>query len=170
MAKPTIRYGMGPTPAGPVFVALSEQGICALFLFDTEDPTPGLDRVRAEHPGAMLVEDSRAVEAVLPAVRAFLEGRGGDDLPIDLSRGTEFQREVWAALRQIPRGETRTYGELARAIGKPGAARAVGAACGANPVSLLVPCHRVIRTGGDLGGYYWGLDRKQALLDRERRN
>ena len=98
-----------------------------------------------------------------------IEGRGGGrKVPLDV-RGTAFQHEVWAALRRIPPGATRTYGEIAREIGRPGAARAVGAACGSNPVAVVIPCHRVVRGDGDLGGYHWGIERKRAILDRERR-
>ena len=89
-------------------------------------------------------------------------------MPIDI-RGTVFQRKVWDELRRIPRGETRTYTEIARAIGAPGAVRAVGSACGANPVALVVPCHRAVRTDGGLGGYAWGLPRKKKLLALEKK-
>jgi AraC family transcriptional regulator of adaptative response/methylated-DNA-[protein]-cysteine methyltransferase len=89
-------------------------------------------------------------------------------VPVDV-RGTVFQRKVWDALRRIPAGETRTYSQIAKAIGAPAAVRAVGSACGANPVALLVPCHRAIRTDGGLGGYAWGLQRKKRLLELEKR-
>jgi AraC family transcriptional regulator of adaptative response/methylated-DNA-[protein]-cysteine methyltransferase len=89
-------------------------------------------------------------------------------VPLDI-RGTVFQRRVWEALRRIPRGETRTYGEIAREIGAPAAVRAVGSACGANPVALVVPCHRAVRTDGGLGGYAWGLGVKKRLLEIEKR-
>lgn len=165
----TIRYGMGPTPVGFVFLALTEQGICALFPLDLDDLAPGLARIRDEFPGAELCHDPGAVDRILPRISSFLTGTDDcRDLVLDISRGTPFQRRVWDALRTIPRGSTRTYGALANALGAPGAARAVGMACGANRISLLIPCHRVVRSGGALGGYFWGLDRKRALLDLER--
>ncbi len=102
-------------------------------------------------------------------VRAFIAGAGTlARVPLDI-RGTVFQRRVWEALRRIPRGETRTYGEIAREIGAPAAVRAVGGACGANPVALVVPCHRAVRTDGGLGGYAWGLTVKRRLLELEKR-
>src|SRR5512135_666218 len=163
-----IRYGMGETPLGFAFVATTDRGICGLYPLDREDAAPGLGRLRLEFPKAVLIEDHAAVETILARLRGYLyEGDPCSDLPLD-PRGTPFQRRVWEALREIPRGETLTYGELAARLGLPGAARAVGAACGANPISLLIPCHRVVRAGGAPGGYYWGLDRKLALLDLER--
>jgi O-6-methylguanine DNA methyltransferase len=160
---------MGETPLGFAFVATTDRGICGLYLLDSEDAAPALVRLRTEFPGAELIEDCSAVETILSRLRGYLdEGDPCSDLTLD-PRGTTFQRRVWEALRGIPRGETRTYGELAARLGSPGAARAVGAACRANPVSVLIPCHRVVRAGGALGGYYWGLDRKRALLDLERK-
>jgi AraC family transcriptional regulator of adaptative response/methylated-DNA-[protein]-cysteine methyltransferase len=95
-----------------------------------------------------------------------VEGEGEDDIPLDL-RGTAFQRRVWEVLRRIPRGSTRTYGEIAREIGRPGAARAVAGACAGNRIAVVVPCHRVVREDGRLGGYRWGVERKRAMLARE---
>ena len=164
----TIRFGLGPIPIGFAFVVLSDRGIRGLFLLDQEDPVPGLARLRATLPCAPLVEDRAAVAHVLHRAEAFVSrGQGCEDLALDL-HGTPFQHRVWEALRSIPIGSTCTYGELARRLGAPGAARAVGAACGANPVALLVPCHRTVGAGGDLGGYRWGLERKRGLLERER--
>lgn len=168
--RPVVRYGTGEGPVGPLFVAATGRGVCALYLLDDDDPAPGLERLRRVVPGGEPVADGDLARSVLPRVVAHVvDGAPWDDIPLDL-RGTPFQARVWAALRSIPRGRTTSYGELACALGlPPGAARAVGGACGANPVSLLVPCHRVVRSGGSLGGYYWGLDRKQALLDLESR-
>jgi AraC family transcriptional regulator, regulatory protein of adaptative response / methylated-DNA-[protein]-cysteine methyltransferase len=165
----TIRYGMGETPLGFAFVATTDRGICGLYLIDSEDAAPGLVRLRTEFPDAEIFEDLAAVELILSRLCGYLNaGDPCSDLALD-PRGTTFQRRVWEALREIPRGETWTYGELAARLGLPGAARAVGAACGANPVSVLIPCHRVVRAGGAMGGNYWGLDRKRALLDLERK-
>jgi AraC family transcriptional regulator of adaptative response/methylated-DNA-[protein]-cysteine methyltransferase len=167
-AVETIRHGVGPSPLGHVLVALSDRGIVALYLLDSDDPAPAVERLRRDFPQAALVEDSGAVAPMIArAVAHVCDGRPCDDLPLDL-RGTPFQLRVWDALRAIPRGRTTSYGELARSLGLPvGAARAVGTACGTNPVSLIVPCHRVVRAGGGLGGYYWGLDVKRRLLEIE---
>jgi O-6-methylguanine DNA methyltransferase len=116
---------------------------------------------------AEIERDDAALEGWAGALQRNLEGSEPDlDLPLDI-RATSFQRRVWEALRAIPYGETRTYGEIAAAVGSPRAARAVGQACGANPVSIIVPCHRVVAEGGKLGGYGWGLERKRWLLDHE---
>lgn len=166
----TIRYGLGATPVGFAFVAATERGVCALFIQDTAEHAGSLERLRRDFPGASIEADPAAADRVVPRVVAHLtSGRACDDLALDL-RGTPFRLCVWEALRAIPRGTTTTYGALAATLGlAPGSSRAVGSACGANPVSLLVPCHRVVREGGGLGGYYWGLDRKRALLELESR-
>ena len=165
--KEVLRYGRADTALGPLFAALSEKGVCAIYLCNEGDPEP-LVRLRRDFPEAELVEDREAVAGILEKAAAHVvDGESIDDIPLDL-RGTEFQRKVWDALRSIPRGTTTTYGELAKSLGlAPGTARAVGSACGTNPVSLIVPCHRVLRAGGGLGGYYWGLERKQAILEAE---
>ena len=156
---------------GFAFAALSDRGICGLYMLDDADPTPGLDRLRSDFPGAELVEACEEVEPVLQRIAAFLDdGRDLDDLVLDL-HGTPFQLRVWNALRSIGAGSTCTYGQIARKLGLgSAAARAVGAACGANPVSLIVPCHRVVGSNGKLCGYRWGLARKRALLERERKH
>jgi O-6-methylguanine DNA methyltransferase len=162
-----VRYGVGPSPIGLVFVAETDRGVCALYLLDDEDPRPALDRLARDVPGASAVEDTSVAARLLPDVSAYLTSGAPFDHPLDL-RGTHFQLRVWQGLCAIPWGETTTYGGLAEAIGLPArAARAVGTACGSNPVSLVVPCHRVVRAGGGLGGYGWGLVRKQALLEME---
>lgn len=163
-----VRFGVGLTPVGFVFVASTERGVCALDLLSDDDPSPALERHRRRLPGATFQADASASDPVVFRVGAHLsDGRSYDGVSLDL-RGTPFRLRVWEALRSIPRGETTTYGGLARTLGlPPGAARAVGSACGANPVSLIVPCHRVVGAGGGLGGYYWGLERKRALLEME---
>jgi AraC family transcriptional regulator of adaptative response/methylated-DNA-[protein]-cysteine methyltransferase len=113
---------------------------------------------------------ARDDDGLAPVVTEVLRRIAGEvpreELPLDV-RGTAFQLRVWQELQRIPRGETRSYGEVAAAVGVPGGARAVGAACGGNPVSLVVPCHRVVTATGGLGGYAWGIDAKEALLERE---
>lgn len=164
----TFRYGVASTPLGFAFIATGARGVAAIYLLDRDDPGPGLARFRGERPVALMVEDGDSVAVVLPRIHEFLGGVLDEaGLMLDVS-GTPFQVRVWDALRAIPRGTTRTYGTLARELGIPGAARAVGAACKANPVALLIPCHRVVRAGGGLGGFEWGLDRKRALLDLEK--
>jgi AraC family transcriptional regulator, regulatory protein of adaptative response / methylated-DNA-[protein]-cysteine methyltransferase len=164
-----IRFAVGPTPLGFAFVARTDLGVCALFPLEDADPSPALARVREANPAVVLGEDGVALAPILHRVRIWIDGDcDRDDIPLDL-RGTPFQRQVWEALRTIPRGSTRSYGEIASQVGAPKAARAVGAACGRNPVALLVPCHRVVGCRGEVGGYYWGIERKRALLERERR-
>ena len=150
---------------GTVLVAATEKGLCSVKIADD-----------ADHLRRLLVEEfseAEIVESDLKELRAkvlaFIEGEASlARLPLDI-RGTVFQRRVWEELRRIPRGETRTYQQIARAIGAPAAVRAVGSACGANPVALVVPCHRAVRTDGGLGGYAWGLARKKKLLKLEKK-
>lgn len=158
----TIRWATAGTSLGEVLVAVTEKGVCRLSFNETGD-------VLARHfPHAELVEGGEEMTGLLREVTAAIENPGtGADIPLDL-RGTAFQQDVWRALRAIPAGETRTYGEIAAAIGRPRAVRAAGGANGANPVAVLVPCHRVVRTGGQIGGYAYGEPIKRALLDRER--
>jgi AraC family transcriptional regulator of adaptative response/methylated-DNA-[protein]-cysteine methyltransferase len=124
--------------------------------------------LRDEYPAAELFRDDRALVPAVETIRAYLDGtRPRIDLPLDI-RATAFQGRVWDALRAIPYGSTRSYGDVARAIGRPAAVRAVARACAANPVSLIIPCHRVVRRDGAPGGYRWGAARKRALLAGER--
>jgi len=125
--------------------------------------------LRAQYPQAIVRRDERALGPAVRVLLLLLRGRRPHvELPLDV-RATAFQRAVWQQLCRIPLGETRSYSEVAAALGAPAAARAVARACAANPVALLVPCHRVIRKSGALGGYGWGIDRKRALLAAERR-
>lgn len=160
-----IAYALTDCPLGRALVAATDKGVCAVYFGD--DATL-LRELHAEFPRAALVPDAAAVAPYTEAVLDHLAGRPtGPMVPLD-ARGTAFQHRVWAALREIPYGETRTYSELAAMVGAPGAARAVARACATNPVSLLVPCHRIVRTGGQLSGYRWGVDRKRRLLEQER--
>ncbi len=160
-----IFYDVIESALGRVLVARTAKGVCAVKL--GEDADQLARQLAQEFSEAELVRDERALSDTRRALAAFLSGEGSlARVPIDV-RGTVFQRRVWEALRRIPRGETRSYGEIARAIGAPSAARAVGSACGANPVALVVPCHRALRGDGTLGGYAWGVRRKAALLRLE---
>jgi len=146
-------------------VAQTDKGICAIFISDDRDEmTRELAR---RFPNANLIGDDKGFKQVVEQVVAFVEAPAlGLNLPLDV-RGTAFQQRVWQALRKIPAGTTVSYSDIANMIGAPTAVRAVGTACGANHIAVAIPCHRVLRTDGGLGGYRWGLERKRKLLDRE---
>ncbi|MEZ4413134.1 MAG: bifunctional DNA-binding transcriptional regulator/O6-methylguanine-DNA methyltransferase Ada [Gemmatimonadales bacterium] len=163
----TLRYTVAESVAGPLLLAATERGLCAAW-FGQDDGALARE-LAGEFPSAELVRDDGALAPLATAVlRHLAEGAPLARIPLDIG-GSPFGRLVWNQLRQIPYGETRTYGEVAAAIGRPGAARAVGTACAANPVALVIPCHRVVRADGTGGGYRWGEDRKRALLAREAR-
>ncbi|WP_295525325.1 bifunctional transcriptional activator/DNA repair enzyme AdaA [Novosphingobium sp. Chol11] len=158
----TIRWATVPTTLGKMLVAATDTGVCRLSF--GEDGSA----IRQRFPNAELIEGGAEFEVLLGQVVAAVETPGDfAHIPIDV-KGTAFQEAIWRELRRIPRGETRTYAQLAAAVGNPGAVRPAGSANGANHVSVLIPCHRVIRTDGSLGGYAWGLAIKQELLARER--
>ena len=156
----TIRFAHVETSAGPLLVAATDKGICALNFDDSEE---GLGR---RFPKATIIPDDGTIAPWAEKVVELVERPAPHDLPVDVA-GTAFQERVWRELRSIPLGETRTYADIARAVGAPGATRAVGTANGSNPVAVLVPCHRVIRSDGTLGGYAGGLERKRRLLEAE---
>ncbi|MDE2404531.1 MAG: methylated-DNA--[protein]-cysteine S-methyltransferase [Sphingomonadales bacterium] len=157
-----IAWAVVPTSLGPMLVAATDKGVCRLSFGEGEA------ELRARFPRAELHAGGDGFAALLQAVIAAVETPGdGSAIPLDV-RGTAFQEAVWRELRRIPPGETRSYAEIAAAVGKPGAVRACGSANGANAVAVLIPCHRVVRSDGSLGGYAYGLDIKQALLTRER--
>lgn len=163
----TIAYATALSPLGRVLVAATEQGVCAVSLGQTD--TALEQSLAAEYPRATIRRDDAVVRPWLDSVLASLQGRKPlPALSLDVP-GTPFQREVWQALQAIPAGERRTYGEVATALGKPRAARAVANACAANPVAIVIPCHRVVRGDGQTGGYRWGAERKRALLASEGR-
>jgi AraC family transcriptional regulator, regulatory protein of adaptative response / methylated-DNA-[protein]-cysteine methyltransferase len=161
-----IRYAITATPLGQLLVAATDRGICFVSLGARREELE--HRLRREFPAAEGVERSEpALTSAVQTIVDFIAGREPHiNLPLDI-RWTAFQRRVWEELRRIPLGETRSYGEIARAIGQPNAQRAVGHACATNPVPLIVPCHRVVRGNGDLGGYGLGPQRKRKLLERE---
>ncbi len=160
-----IVYAIAPCALGWLLAAATAQGLCAVRLGDS---AAALERELAgEFPAAELRRDAAELSAWLETLLAYLDGRPARlDLPLDI-RATAFQRRVWEALRAIPAGETRSYADIAAAIGQPRAARAVAHAVAANPAALVIPCHRVIRADGDAGGYRWGQARKEALLAQE---
>lgn len=158
-----IHWDIAETSLGPMLVAASEKGVCRLSF--GEDCAV----LAVRFPNAQQVRGGERFARLLAHIVSATEAPGEIDFsPIALDvAGTPFQMAIWEALRRIPKGETRTYAQLAAEVGRPGAVRAAGSANGANHVSLLIPCHRVIRTDGSLGGYAWGLDIKAKLLQRE---
>ncbi|SFP67123.1 bifunctional DNA-binding transcriptional regulator/O6-methylguanine-DNA methyltransferase Ada [Sphingomonas rubra] len=158
----TIRWTLAPTSLGPLLVAATRKGLCRVAFGEDEAA------LRGRFPHATIVAGGDDLAALAVRIVAEVERPTNAALPLDV-RGTAFQEKVWQVLRAIPAGETRSYAEIAAAIGSPGATRAVGSACGANAVAVAIPCHRALRSDGTLGGYAWGLDRKRALLDRESR-
>ncbi|MDE2947545.1 MAG: methylated-DNA--[protein]-cysteine S-methyltransferase [Chloroflexota bacterium] len=163
----TIFYSAVPCNLGFLLTAVTERGICKLSL--GEAPEPLIADLEAEFARAERIHDDEGVGYWVERIIAYLEGWQPDlDLPLDV-RATAFQLKVWERLQAIPVGETRSYSEIAAAIGQPSAVRAVANACASNPVALVIPCHRVIRLDKSLGGYRWGIERKRALLERERR-
>jgi AraC family transcriptional regulator of adaptative response/methylated-DNA-[protein]-cysteine methyltransferase len=165
-AGEVIRTAMADSPFGRVLVGATDKGVCFLGFAEPDDALLG--DLRHRFPKADIVPDDAALVETLHAVLAFLqEPKQALTLPLDL-RGTAFQQRVWRTLCQIPVGETRTYAQLAEMVGNPAAVRAVARSCARNPVSLAVPCHRVIGSDGNLTGYRWGVPNKRNLLDRER--
>jgi len=161
----TLAVALRRSPLGLTLMAESPRGIAALLFGEREKVL--LDDLRREFPAAEIRRDDNAGAAAFAALDAVLQGRPlPRGLRLDL-RGTPFQIRVWTALQAIPPGETRSYQEIAKALGMPTAARAVGGACGSNIIGVLVPCHRALRSDGGLGGYRWGLARKEKLLDGE---
>jgi AraC family transcriptional regulator of adaptative response/methylated-DNA-[protein]-cysteine methyltransferase len=157
----TIRWATAETDLGTMLVAATDKGICRLS-FDEDEA-----ELRRRFPKATIEQGGTAMaDLVRRTVAAVNAPEKPHDLPLDV-RGTAFQQAVWRELQRIPPGETRTYAQIAAAVGKPGAVRAAGSANGANNVAVLIPCHRVIRTGGALGGYAYGLERKEKLLAKE---
>src|SRR5271165_949293 len=160
-----IRSAFADCPFGRLLVGATDKGVC--FIGFAEPDAALMGDLRRRFPRASVTTDDPALADTVRAVVAFLdEPRQALDLPLDL-RGTAFQQRVWRTLCRIPLGETRTYGELARMVGDPRAVRAVARSCARNPVSLAVPCHRVVGSDGSLTGYRWGVPRKQALLEKE---
>jgi AraC family transcriptional regulator, regulatory protein of adaptative response / methylated-DNA-[protein]-cysteine methyltransferase len=161
----TLRYGVHDTALGPVGIATSERGVTALRFLD--DPAGLGADLAVDWPAAILRRDDAATAFAADALRATLDGAGAGT-PLRLAvRGTNLQLKVWEALLRLPDDRVTTYGDLARAVEHPTAVRAVASAVGRNPVAWLIPCHRVLRATGELGGYRWGTVRKRALLARE---
>ena len=164
-AHAEIRFAVGECSLGSILVAATARGVCAILLGDA--PEPLVRDLQDRFPRATLVGGDRDFEQLVARVVSFVEAPAvGLDLPLDV-RGTAFQQRVWQALRSVPAGQTASYQQIARQIGAPKAVRAVAQACGANPLAVAIPCHRVVRTDGAASGYRWGVERKLALLERE---
>ncbi|QJI29014.1 bifunctional DNA-binding transcriptional regulator/O6-methylguanine-DNA methyltransferase Ada [Pseudomonas sp. ADAK18] len=160
-----IRFAVGQCSLGAILVAQSNRGVCAILLGD--DPDKLVRDLQDQFPRANLIGADHGFEQLIAQVVGFIEAPAlGLDLPLDL-RGTAFQERVWQALREIPVGSTASYGEIAKRIGAPTSFRAVAQACGANSLAVAIPCHRVVRSDGNLSGYRWGVERKRQLLERE---
>ena len=160
-----IRFAVVSSYLGWMLVAATSKGICAIEFGD--NPEGLATGLRTRFPRAELQDDDRNFAAWVAQVVAFVETPGHAlELPLDIQR-TAFQRRVWTALREITPGSTASYSEIATRLGSPNAVRAIAQACASNPIAVAVPCHRVVRSDGDLGGYRWGIERKRALLERE---
>lgn len=160
-----IHFALGECSLGSILVAATDRGVCAVTLADTPDVL--LDDLQNRFRGAELVGADETFERTVAVVVGLVEHPAKEcTLPLDI-QGTAFQKRVWEAMRKVPAGSTASYADLARAIGKPTAMRAVAQACGVNNIAVIIPCHRIIRTDGALSGYRWGVERKKELLKRE---
>jgi len=161
-----IQYTVTNTPLGRMLVGATSRGISALYLGSSDAALE--EALREEYPKASIRKGRNGLEEWVAKIVAHLKGQEPHlDLPTDV-QATAFQRRVWEELRRIPYGTTKTYSQVARAIGNAKAVRAVARACATNPVSVVVPCHRVVRKSGNLAGYRWGLERKERLLELEK--
>lgn len=166
-ADTDISFAVGQCSLGAILVAATAKGVAAILLGD--EPEPLIASLEAMFPRARLSGGDAAFATLVARVVGLIEAPGsGRDLPLDI-RGTAFQQRVWEALRRVPAGTTVSYAELAERIGSPRSVRAVAGACAANRIAVAIPCHRVVRTGGGISGYRWGVERKRALLERERK-
>lgn len=170
MPKPcvtAIEYACTETDFANILVARTEQGVCTVTLGDTAAEL--IADLQQRLPKAQLIKNAQALAPILENITDFL---AAPQTPLDFAldiQGSDFQKSVWAVLQTIPVGETLSYSELAQRLDKPTAVRAVANACGANPLALVIPCHRVLRSDGGLSGYRWGVERKRALLAKEQR-
>ena len=160
-----IRYTCTDSPLGRMLIAATDRGICAIQFADSDEELE--QGLKHEFPFAIRKRDDAGMSAWKEKLLQHMRGKNlNSTLPLDI-QATAFQRRVWSFLQSIPFGETRSYGAVAKGIGQPSASRAVARACATNPVAVAIPCHRVVREGGEMGGYRWGVERKQALLEME---
>jgi AraC family transcriptional regulator, regulatory protein of adaptative response / methylated-DNA-[protein]-cysteine methyltransferase len=162
----TIHYAIVPSPIGQMLLGATERGICAIQFGESASTLEG--KLRAEYPQAEIARSDRKLTEEVRAVREMIGGNSTVPLPLDI-QATAFQRRVWEELKAIPRGATKSYSKIAADMGQPQATRAVARACATNPVAVAIPCHRVVRQDGSMGGYRWGVDRKKKLLALEAR-
>ena len=166
-ANATIHFAIGESSLGPILVAKSDRGVCAVLIGDS--PENLVNDLQDRFPKANLIGNESGYEEMVAKVVGLIEAPSvGLDLPLDI-RGTAFQRRVWNALQQIPVGTTASYADIAKQIGMPKSVRAVAQACAANSIAVAIPCHRVVKSDGQLSGYRWGVERKRTLLEREAR-
>ena len=162
----TIRFAVARCSLGSILVAASDRGVCAIYLGD--DPNLLVKNLQDRFSKANIVKGDKEFDKLVAKVVDFVEApKSGLDLPLDV-RGTAFQQRVWQALREIPIGRTSSYSEIATRIGAPKAVRAVARACASNGLAVAIPCHRVVRRNGKVSGYRWGVERKLALLEKEK--
>ena len=157
-----IKYGIHPSPFGWCLIGITERGISTLSFLETKNESRAVKIIRETWPDVKIIRDSKKAHSYIQKI--FSARQNNKNIPFFL-KGTDFQMKVWKALRAIPKGETRSYAEIARKIGSPKAVRAVGTACGKNPIAFLIPCHRVLNSEGGLGGYRWRLKRKKEMID-----
>jgi len=163
-----LRFATMTTNVGTVLAVSTDRGLCALRFSEDGSQPDALRALLRQHQATELVEDREGMKPLLKLVEKALGGRiPASEVPLDPA-GTPFQKRVWRELVKVPWGQTVSYSDLARKAGKPLAVRAVASACARNPITFIVPCHRVLRKNGDLGGYFWGLSKKELLLERER--
>jgi AraC family transcriptional regulator of adaptative response/methylated-DNA-[protein]-cysteine methyltransferase len=161
----SIQYTIASTPIGKMILAATERGVCSIQFGESESALE--DGLRAEYPKAEITKSERKLRNQVKTLQAIIQGKSAASLPLDIE-ATTFQRRVWEALQAIPRGETKSYSKIASEIGQPKASRAVARACATNPIAVAIPCHRVVREDGTMGGYRWGVERKKKLLALER--
>ena len=161
-----LRYAFADTPLGHALAAFTQTGLCSLEFGDSRSELR--DSLTVRHPDATLTEDAKALQSAMADItRSIQRPDTASALPLD-PHGTDFQKQVWKELTTIPCGQTRTYSDVAQALNRPQAVRAVASACAKNRIALFIPCHRVLRKDGGLGGFHWGVERKRALLANER--
>jgi AraC family transcriptional regulator of adaptative response/methylated-DNA-[protein]-cysteine methyltransferase len=160
-----LEYVFAPSSVGTLLVAQSVKGLCAILIGSRQAPLKA--ELKHRFPGAQLREGDQKLARIAAKLSKRIESpKSATDFPLDI-RGTDFQKRVWRALQEIPAGRTASYSEIATKIGSPKAVRAVAGACAANALSIVIPCHRVVRNDGALSGYYWGVERKRKLLEIE---
>lgn len=156
-----IIYGIHASPFGWCLIGITKQGVCNLAFLETENENRAVKIIQEAWPRATIIRNNKKTHPYIQKI--FSPRKNNNEIPLIL-HGTDFQMKVWKALQAIPKGKTKSYAEIAHNIGSPKAIRAVGTACGKNPIAFLIPCHRVLTSSGKIGGYRWGVDRKKKIL------